>query len=476
MKKEFYDVIIIGAGVIGASIARFLSRFKVKCLILEKHNDVGEEASGANSAIVHSGYDPKPNTLKATFNVIGAKMFDKINDELDVNYIKTGTLTIGFNNDDLITLKSLKERGAINGVETSIIGKDELFKLEPNLNKNVLYGLYAKEAGIVNPFLLVSGLIENALENNIDLKLNSEVINIEKIMGFYRVFTKDNCIYEAKILVNASGRNGEYLTSFIEKPKFKIIPRKGQYILFDHFDDHFINRPLFMCPTKMGKGVLVSKTTSNNYYIGPTNEASSLDDVSTSKEGFDYLKKESLKLINNLPIKEAIREFSGVRANNDIDDFIIEESNLNEGFFNVSSIMSPGLASSLAIGEYVSNLIQNKLNLKINENYNPYIRKYPKFNNYEELKDLININPLYGKFICRCEKVSEGMIIDMIHRKGGPTTVKGIKKRLRAGFGRCQGTFCQEEVIKILSRELNIPIEEVNYSDLGTNILKYRSK
>ena len=138
--------------------------------------------------------------------------------------------------------------------------------------------------------------------------------------------------------------------------------------------------------------------------------------------------------------------------------------------------MSPGLASSLAIGEYVSNLIQNKLNLKINENYNPYIRKYPKFNNYGELKDLININPLYGKFICRCEKVSEGMIIDMIHRKGGPTTVKGIKKRLRAGFGRCQGTFCQEEVIKILSRELNIPIEEVNYSDLGTNILKYRSK
>lgn len=477
--KDVFDCLIIGGGVIGCSIARYLSRFNINAILLEKHSDVCEEVSSANSAIVHSGYDPKPGTLKAKFNVLGNKMMEQVCKDLDVPYIKNGSLTIGFNGDDKKTILELIERAKINGVKARFIEKDELHNMEPNLNEECLCALYAEDSAIVSPFELTIAFMENAMDNGVKLSLDSEVINIERDIdnGLYHVYTnKDEFI--AKSLVNATGLYSDKILSLIEKPSYKINPRKGEYILLDHFNANFVKHTLFMCPTKVGKGVLVSPTTSYNYIIGPSNELTDIEDTSTDFETLNEIKEAASKLIKNIPYGEVIRTFAGTRPNRDTDDFIIEESKENPLFFNVGGIMSPGLASSPAIGEYVSNLIKEKLNLSENLDYNPIRRKVFKLTSLgkDKYNELIKKDPTYGHIICRCEKVSEGEIIDSIHRNCGARTIKGVKKRLRAGFGKCQGCFCQEEVLKILARELNVDINQIRYKDEGSEILKYPSK
>lgn len=478
MNKNLYDVIIIGAGVIGASIARYLSRYNLRCLILEKHNDVGEETTNANSAIVHSGYDPMPGTKKAYFNVRGNKMMPQVCKELDVPFYKIGSLTVAFTNEDVETLNELMIRAQKNGVDAKIIDKDELLKIEPNINPEAKKAILCKDAGIISPFNLCVNLVENAMDNGVELGLNEEVINITRDDKNFKVFTKNNHIFDSKVIVNASGLQSDTVAKLLDADNFKVLPRKGEYYVLDHFDASWVNHTLFMCPTKVGKGVLISPTTSFNYIIGPTNEECDKYDTSTKAEILASLKESAKKIVPNIPFDQNIRQFSGIRANSSTGDFIIEESQVAPNFYNLGAIMSPGLASSVAIGEYVSDLIKEKLSLSINEKYNPTIRKHFKLStlSLEEYNKLIKKDPRYGHIICRCEKVSEGEIVDAIHRNCGATTVKGIKKRIRPGFGKCQGTFCEEEVIKILSRELGKKIEEICYSDLGTEIMKYNVK
>ena len=477
MNKKIYDVIIVGGGVIGCSIARYLSRYKVNGLLIEKHSDVGEETSCANSAIVHSGYDPLPNTRKAYFNVKGNKMMEEVCKELHVPFIKNGSLTIGFNEEDRKTIENLFSRAKSNGVDARIVEKEELHEMEPSLNDECLCALYCKDSGIVSPFELTIGFMENAMDNGFELNLNEKVEKIIKNNELFEVITNKG-EYLSKTLVNAAGLYSDEILSNLEKPSFKINARKGEYILLDHFNNDWCKHTLFMCPTKVGKGVLISPTTSFNYIIGPSNDYSSKEDTSTDTSTISILKETAAKLIKNIPYSEVIRTFAGTRPNPDTDDFIIEESKENPLFFNVGGIMSPGLASSPAIGEYVSNLIKEKLNLSENLDYNPIRREVFKLTSLgkDKYNELIKKDPTYGHIICRCEKVSEGEIIDSIHRNCGARTIKGVKKRLRAGFGKCQGCFCQEEVLKILARELNVDINQIRYKDEGSEILKYPSK
>ena len=480
MDNNLYDVVIIGGGVIGTSIARFLTRYVAKIAVIEKNNDVGEETTSANSAIVHSGYDPKPGTRKAYFNVLGNKMFDKVSSELDFEFKRIGSLTIAFNEEDVITLENLKKRADENNVETRIIEKDELKKLEPNISDLAIKALYAPSAGIVSPFNMSINLMENAMDNGAKLFLNNKVIKINKKHNFYEVFTDTGLVFKGKTLINAAGVYSDNICALLEKPEFSITPRKGEYYVLDHFDNNFIHHTLFMCPTKVGKGVLVSPTTSFNYIIGPSNDESSKDDKSTDKNTLNNVLELGKKLVPSLNLVNNIRQFSGIRANPNTDDFIIEESKINPGFYNVAGIMSPGLASSLAIGEYVSDLVAKNMHLDKNLEYNPTIKKHYsiKKESFDEYAKIVKDNPLYGHFICRCEKVSEGEIVDAIHRNCGATTIKGIKRRLRPGFGKCQGTFCEEETLKILARELKKDISEIEYSGKGTNILvaSYKGK
>ncbi|MBP5694679.1 MAG: NAD(P)/FAD-dependent oxidoreductase [Bacilli bacterium] len=476
--EKIFDVIVIGAGVIGCSVARYLSRYKGSFLVLEKHNDVGEETSSANSAIVHSGYDPKPGTKKAIFNVKGNKMMPQVAEELDVPFIMNGSLTVSFSDEEDETLDELLERAKENGVEARIVEYEELMKMEPNLNPEAHKAILCPTAGIISPFNLCVNYMENAMDNGVELKLNTLVKKIERNGDIYTVICDNGETFKSKTLVNAAGLYSDEIASQLDEIDYHVIPRKGEYFVLDHFDKEWVKHTLFMCPTKVGKGVLVSPTSSFDYIVGPTNEDAAKTDTSTEAGILSELKVTAAKLVPNIPYFENIRQFSGVRANSSIGDFVIEESKNNPGLFNLACIMSPGLASSPAIGEYVADLVRDKLNLENNSTFNPRIRKHIRFTKLtnEEYNKIVKENPKYGKVICRCETVTEGEIIDAIRRNCGARTVKGIKKRLRPGFGKCQGTFCQNDIIKILAREQGVEPTEINYSDLGTQIMKYDVK
>ena len=474
-----YDVIIVGGGVIGCAIARELSKYKLRTVLLEKNNDVCNETSAANSAIVHSGYDPLPNSLKAKMNVLGNSMYPQMCKELDVPFIQNGSLTIATTDDEMNTLLSLQKRANENKVETKILSSEEVLKLEPQLNKDIKGALFAPTCGIVNPFELTVALMENAMDNGVELFLNHEVNNIKINENSVSVFCKNDKELECKVLINAAGLFADDINAFVDKDSFTITPRKGQYFVLDHFDLNFVKHTLFMVPSDKGKGVLVTPTTSGNYLIGPSSDfVDDKQDLSTTKDILDSVRSQASRIIENIPYANLIRQYSGLRAVSSTGDFIIEHSKVSKNLINVAGIQSPGLASCPAIALKVVELLKECMPLNVNEEFNPIRRKVYRLKemSIEDKNKLISENPQFGHIVCRCEKISEGEIVDCIHRNCGATTVKGVKKRCRPGFGKCQGAMCEASVIKILARELKKDESEILYSENDSNILKYETK
>ena len=474
-----YDVIIVGGGVIGCAIARELSKYKLRTVLLEKNNDVCNETSAANSAIVHSGYDPLPNSLKAQMNVLGNSMYPQMCKELDVPFIQNGSLTIATTDEEMNTLLSLQKRANENKVETKILSSDEVLKLEPQLNKDIKGALFAPTCGIVNPFELTVALMENAMDNGVELLLNHEVNNIKINENSVSVFCKNDKELECKVLINAAGLFADDINAFVDKDSFTITPRKGQYFVLDHFDLNFVKHTLFMVPSDKGKGVLVTPTTSGNYLIGPSSDfVDDKQDLSTTKDILDSVRSQASRIIENIPYANLIRQYSGLRAVSSTGDFIIEHSKVSKNLINVAGIQSPGLASCPAIALKVVELLKECMPLNENEGFNPIRRKVYRLKemSLEDKNKLISENPQFGHIVCRCEKISEGEIVDCIHRNCGATTVKGVKKRCRPGFGKCQGAMCEASVIKILARELKKDESEILYSENDSNILKYETK
>ena len=467
-----FDIIILGSGVTGAFIARELAKYKVNVLVLDKENDVGNVTSMANSAIVHSGYDPLSHTLKAKFNVLGNKMYDKVCEELDVKFIRTGSMTVATSEEHLKVLENLRQRAKENGVETKLLTKEEAHAKEPNLSDNVIAALFCPTAGIVDPFNLVVHAMENAIDNGVKLMLNQEVIGLTKIEDGYKVITKTDT-FEGKIIINATGVNGDYISSLACDNKVTIKARKGEYYVLDHFDDSFLSMPIFPLPSIKGKGILMTPTSSHNYLVGPSSEfVDDKYDVSTDSLTLSEVKKQASLIMKNIPFNMTIRTFAGNRPTPSNHDFVIQIE--NEHFINVIGIESPGLASAPAIGEYVVNALVSKL-IKLNkkDDFNPYVKKYAHMKDLslKERNELIKSNPKYGHIICKCEYVSEQEILDVLNRSCPPHSIKALKKRVRAGFGRCQGGMCQPSVLNILASYYNVDVKDVNYDDLGTNII-----
>lgn len=464
-----YDVIIIGAGVIGASIARELSKYKLNILVLEKEKDVCEGTSCANSAIIHSGYDPVPGTLKAKLNVLGNKMYDQLCKDLDVSFIRNGSITLANDKDEVETLLKLHERAKLNGVPTFIIEKEDLPKYDKNITKKALKGLYAPTAGIINPFELNVALMENAMDNGVELLLENMVVDILYQNEKYVVKTENN-VFQTKYVVNAAGIHSDEISEMVNDKYFTITPRKGEYFVLDHYDNTYLKHTLFNVPSKKGKGVLVSPTTHFNYIIGPSSEEIiDKEDLSTNKEILSSVKNKAYNLVDFVDYSKLIRQFSGNRAISDNNDFIIEE--VKDGFINVAGIQSPGLSAAPAIAKMVAEFIGDKT---LKENFINKRRPLYRLNQMNDLEKekLIKENPKFGKIICSCEKVTEGEIIDVIHRNCGATTVKGVKKRIRPGFGKCQGSFCEVNVVKILARELGVDLLEIEYGKRNSYIIK----
>ena len=474
-----YDVTIIGAGIVGAFVARELSKYKLKILVVDKENDISDGTTKANSAIIHGGYDAEPGTLKARFNVEGNAMFDEICKDLDVPFKRIGSLVVGLGSKDEETIEEIYKRGIKNGVkDIKILDQDELRAKEPNISEDASSALYSPTAGIIGPWELALALMENAMDNGVELSLNTEVLDIESLGDGYKVTTNTKEV-KTKYVVNAAGVHADKIHNMVSEPKFKIIPRKGQYFLFDKSAGSLVNSIIFQTPTDQGKGVLVLPTVHGNLLVGPNAEITDREDKRTTEESLGFVKEASKKAIKDIPFREVITSFTGIRATPDTGDFIVEEIEGSKGFIDVAGIESPGLSASPAIGKYVSELLKDiDGNFEENKNFNPKRRPVVHFMELsdEEKEKLIKKDSRYGRIICRCENITEGEIVDAIHRNAGGKTVDGIKRRVRPGMGRCQGGFCQPRVMEILARELDLDMTEVVKDRPGTNVALWETK
>ena len=459
-----YDAIIIGAGIIGTAISRELSKYKGNFLVLEKYDDVSCGTTKANSGIVHAGFDAKVGSRKAYFNVRGAKMFEALSKELDFPYKKNGAFVLAFD-DNTLVLDELMEKAKLNGVDNcEILSGDEIRKIEPNVSKSVTKGLYAKDSGIVSPYEMCIAMAENACTNGVKYEFNKEVKSIKKENDYFIITCKDNTTYETKVLVNSAGVHSDEINNMLSNYKYHITPRKGEYVLLDKEYSFYTKTTLFQLPTKMGKGVLVAPTTHSNILVGPTAYDTNLKDQTwTTYEGLEEVWNKGSLSVPSLNKGGIITQFSGNRAHEDGDDFIVEFSKDVKGLYNLIGIESPGLASSPAIAAYAVDEIKNYLKLEKNDKFIKNRKAITRIANLssEELNKLIKENPKYGHVICRCEVVSEAEIIEAIHRVPGAHDLDGIKRRTRAGMGRCQMGFCTPRIIEIIAKELNVSVDSI---------------
>ena len=458
-----YDVAIIGAGVVGGMIARELSFYNVKICLLEKENDVATGATKANSAIVHAGFDAKVGTLKAKLNVKGSKMMPDVAKALGVKYINNGSLVVGFNEEDEETLRELLDRGIKNGVEgLSLLNREEILEVEPNIGKTVTCALYAKTGAIVCPYDLAVSAIGNAMDNGADLICNCEIAEIEDKGDYYLLKSKEHQI-SARYVINCAGVYSDRVAGLTGDTSFKVHPRRGEYVLLDKECGGIISHTVFVTPSKMGKGILVSPTVDGNLLIGPT--AVDMDDKEnkdTSVEFFAQILQTAERSVSNIPKNKTITSFCGLRSVGSTGDFIINMP--SPRFVNAAGIESPGLSASPAIAEYVKELLlESGLSLVKKENAITTRKSMHAFReaSVEEKNRMIKENPSYGKIICRCEGVTEGEILDAIRTEPKAKDLDGVKRRTRAQMGRCQGGFCSPYIIELLSKEMNIPYEKI---------------
>ena len=452
-----YDVAIIGGGVIGSAIARELSKFTVNAVVIERDQDLCCGTTKANSAIIHGGYDAKPGSLKAKLNVEGNKMFDELSKDLDFPFKRNGSLVVRTKDQDKADLQKLYDQGIANGVEgLRIIERDELIKMEPNLADDVVDALYVPTGGIVCPFNFNYALAENAADNGVEFKLSTKVEKVEKTGDHYTITTNAGTI-ETKTVVNAAGVYADEINNMVSSKKLNIIARRGQYELLDKACGDHVSHTIFQLPSKMGKGVLVTPTVHGNLLVGPTAEdVDNKEGVNTTAEGLGGLGATSALSVKNVPMRQVITSFAGLRAHEEGGDFVLGEAEDAEGFFNAAGIESPGLSSAPAIGVMIAKEVAEKLSLSENKNFNGKRKGIlnPATLSMEERNELIKKNPAYGQIICRCESISEGEILDAIHRTLGARDLDGVKRRTRAGMGRCQAGFCSPRVMEILEREV----------------------
>lgn len=466
MKK--YDYIIIGGGIIGSFIAYELSHYNLKVALLEKNNEILNETSSANSAIIHAGYDPVDGSLKASLNVKGHQKYAELCRLLKVPYKEIGSLIVGYNNDDIAILNELHSKAIKRNIETKLLNSDEISDLEPSLNRPLM-ALYSPTTAIISPWLTGIALIEDALYNGLELYLNNEVQSIEYIADEYHIKTNDD-IYISKAIINCAGLYATNINEMVGlASSVQIKYRRGEYFVLDK-NALDIKHVIYPTPNKLGKGVLIVPTVDNNILLGPNaTEVSQPDENQTTIDGLNEVRTKIGMYLNNVPFDQTIRTFAGIRPTATNEDFNVEMEPIND-FYSYIGIDSPGLASAPALASMlVDYLIDNK-HITRKKEYNLYPSKLDYLHQADKEKRY-ELNHKYAKIICRCEKISEQEIVDAITSIYPSLSVKAIKKRLRPQMGRCQGGFCQPKILNLLSKHTNHPLDEINYDELNTNIL-----
>ncbi|GFI29452.1 MAG: NAD(P)/FAD-dependent oxidoreductase [Lachnospiraceae bacterium] len=469
-----YDVVIIGAGVSGSASARELSRYKLNVCVVEKEEDVCCGTSKANSAIVHAGFDAEAGSLMAKLNVEGNQMMEELSKELDFHYKNNGSLVVCLHEEEKPNLQELYDRGIKNGVkDLRIIDRDELVKLEPNISDEAVAALYAPTGGIVCPFGMNIAFAENAATNGVEFKFDTEVTGLEKKDGSWVVKTNQGEI-ETRYVVNAAGVHADKFHNMVSDKKLHITPRRGDYCLLDRSTEGFVTHTIFQLPSKFGKGVLVTPTVHGNTLVGPTAiDIENKEGTNTTQEGIDELINKAGTTVKGLPIRQVITSFAGLRAHEDGHEFYIGELEEAKGFIDCAGIESPGLTSAPAIGKMVAEIVKELTGAEANPDFNGSRKGIldPKTLSNEERAALIKENPAYGNIICRCEMITEGEIIDAIKRPLGAKSLDGVKRRTRAGMGRCQSGFCSPRTIEILAREHGVDPAEITKAGGNSKII-----
>ena len=474
-----YDAVIIGGGAVGCAVARYLSRYRLDICLVERGEDVCVGTSKANSAICHAGFDAPVGSAKARFNVEGSRMMEGLSQELDFPYRRCGSLVLCFDEAELPHLRELLERGVQNGVEgLEILDRAALRALEPAVSDKAVAALWAPTGAVLCPFGMTIALAENAAANGCAFRFNTEVARIERRDGFFRLHTGGDCI-DTRVVISAAGVYGDALHNQLCADKLTIVPRRGEYCLLDRTCGQLVQHTIFQLPSAMGKGVLVTPTVHGNLLVGPTAvDQPDKDRTATTAEGLRSVAETAAKSVENLPMRDVITSFAGLRAHlsGPEDDFIVGES--TDGFFEAVGIESPGLSSAPAIGRYLAELAAAKLHAAEKEDFVAQRQDmpHPREMDFASRQDLIARDPAYGQVICRCEGVTEGEIRDAIRRVPGARSLDGVKRRVRAGMGRCQGGFCGPKVMELLSRELHVPITALTKGGGESRLLVGRTK
>lgn len=464
-----YDVLIIGAGAVGCAAAMELAKYKLSVCVVDKESDVCEGTTKANSAIAHAGFDAEPGTLKAKLNVRGSKVMPELAKKLDFAYKQNGAMVLCFDEADKHKLDILKDRAVKNGVDkVSIISGDEARRLEPSLSDDVCAALLAETSAIICPFEMTLAFAENALANGAEFKLSTEVTGIKKQGDAFVVSTSGGDI-QARVIINAAGVYADKIHSMVSSTPLSITARRGEYLLMDKAAGSVVSHTVFQLPTQMGKGILVTPTVHGNLLAGPT--AEDIDDkenLATTKGGIEQIKAKGALSVRNIPFNKVITSFTGLRAVGDTGDFIIGHSDV-KGFIDAAAIESPGLTSAPAIGEYLRELAGELIPLEKKDNVIETRKGIAHFAllSQDEQNALIKQNPAYGKIVCRCETITEGEILDAINRPLGATTLDGVKRRTRAGMGRCQAGFCSPTTMALIADKLGIKIEDVRKNGIA---------
>lgn len=475
-----YDVAIIGCGVIGAATAYALSRYDVKAVVLEAENDVADGTTKANSAILHAGYDPEPGTRMARLNVKGVAMAKEICQKLDVPYKQCGSLVLALSESELPHLQHLYENGVANGVPgLQLLTAEQTLELEPNLSPNVAGALLAPSAAIVSPWEYALAMAEVAVRNGVELRLRCPVTAIEhNDDGTFELATPTGKVH-TKYVINAAGVNCETVHRMVDEPEFRVLPTRGEYYLLDKSEGTRVSRVIFQCPNELGKGVLVSPTVHGNLIVGPNAEVvEDPENVACTAAGLEYVASTARRSVPGINLGESIRNFAGIRANTDTDDFVINEEKEVPGFIDLAGMKSPGLSSAPAVAEEALDILRAKGELKTEKADYKDGRTHVRFKYLtpEQKAELIAKNPAYGRVICRCETITEGEILDALHSEIPATTIDGVKRRAGSGMGRCQGGFCGPRVMELLCRELGMSPLDVLQDKDGTNVLVSETK
>lgn len=469
------DIVIVGGGIIGCAIARELSRYSLQTLVIEAANDIACGTTKANGGLIHSGYDPAPGTMKSKVNARGNKLYSTWSKELGFEFKRTGSIVLAFTQSDCEHLQTLLENGHANGVEgLEIVGPERIHELEPQASPDAIQALYCPHTGIVDPFDVAIAAAENATANGVEFLFNAPVQEISQTDDGFVLHTPKGDVSSSWV-VNAAGCYADAISDMAGGEHFEIGWRQGNLLVLDKNATAESIMPIYPVPTPTTKGVVVMGTVHGNVLIGSTAVMREKGDLSCYADDIDELMTGAIKLVPSLNVRSSIRQFAGGRAViTDTNDFFIGQSKNQPRLFQAAGIQSPGVASAPAIAEYMVECLRDGgVPLVENPNFDP-VRHAPEdfdIATTEHQNELIQSDPAWGRIVCRCETVPEAEIVAAIHRTPGATSVEGVKRRCRAGMGRCQSGFCQSRVVDILSRELGIAPAKVLLENPGSEIV-----